>query len=209
MKKIFTFILLLVFACSAMATLSTPKDPGVFKPNSTVQEKARLVATVTADAAALDPNKSGWGNCKTFFVEIPPQWSTITFSFYGYGNGTGAGDPNNATFSYDIHLIDLYSGAITTSVGNSGVIGAQKLTHNPVTGATLNNGDPNSSYCWADTITPATPKGNWVFSYYDYQGNNGKAEVSLDRRCAYGVWVRIYNMTDQPVTSITCVMNGY
>lgn len=208
MKK---FIIITMLAVSAIAfgTLTSPKDPGNYSPASTVQRRAAVVATVTADATALDVNTSSWADCKTLFIPIPPEWNIVNLSFYGWGDGTGGGDPNNATFSYDVHLCDVYGGTITISTANSGVVGAQQLSHNPDTGDELYSGAVDPNYCWADTITEGTVKGDWGLAYFDYEGSNGKAEMSFDRRSAYGIYVRIYNMTSSAVTSVTCVMNGY
>jgi len=186
-----------------------PLDSGGFNAMATVQQRAVLVATVTADANALSMTTSSWSHCMALFVTIPPQWNNVKLSFYGYGDGTGAGDPNNATFSYDVHLCDLFSGAITVSVGNTGVIGAQQISHNPTTGVAFASGAVDPNYCWADTLAAGTIRPGWSISWFDNLGNNCKAETSFDRRSAYGIYVRIYNMTAQPVTSITCVMNGY
>lgn len=211
MKKILAFILIFVISNLAFASLepNTPSYAGDRTPISTVQQKAKVVATVTADAAALSTTTSDWGHCVTLFEKIPPEWNIVDLEFYGYGDGDGAGSPANATFSYDVHLVDLYSGAVTVSTGNTGIIGAQQMSHNPATGTALNAGSVSTSYCWADTLTAGTTIPGWTVQFWDNLGGDRKASTSFDRRKAYGIHVRIYNMTEQSVTSITCIMNGY
>jgi hypothetical protein len=205
MKKV--ILIVLVLAGITIANMGdAPQSPGNRVSTTTIQQRAKVVATVTADAAEPNEAERTWTTAKTYFKLIPVEWSNISLSFYGYGDGTGDGDPNGATFSFSVYVCDYYSGWEKIA-DCSGVIGLQRLSHNPVTGAALV--DPNSSYKWCDTITEVTQYTDLSVIYSDYEGNNGLAKMYFDRRSAYGLYVRIYSMTSSTVTSITCVANGF
>lgn len=190
-------------------SLDIPFYAGKPAPLSTVQQSSKLVATVTSDASALAVDGMTWTDCKSLFVDIPYQWNAVSFSFYGYGDGDGDGDPNDTTFSYDVYFCDYYGGVECASSANTGTIGGQQLSHNPVTGAELNSGSADSDYCWADDLNEGTLKWSKSFYYSDYESTNGRAKTKIDRQESCGVYVRIYDMTAQSVTSVTCIINGY
>lgn len=213
MKKIvfLAVMVMLVTALPLMGVLNpnVKESQGLRASGTSVQLKAKAVATVTADAAALTATTSSWTHAKALCVPVPVEWGNISLSFYGYGDGDGTGSPNNATFSFDVFLVDLFGGIETVSLGNTGTIGAQQLSCDPTEGTELNNTAVSANYCWADTIEMGAPKTTSTIARSDYQGGDGLAKVKFDRHSAYGIYVRIYNMTDQSVTSITCVMNGF
>ncbi len=209
MKKILIFcgVITLVLA---MGALNIHRDPGRATHLATPQQAGEIISTVLADATA--PNSvdgMNWASCLTTFTEIRPEWNAPSLSFYGYGDGTGIGNPNDATFSYDIYLCDLYGGWECVSSANSGTIGAQRLSHNPETGAELRGGVVDPNYCWADDLNEGTTKWAKTIAYSDYQSTDGRAKTKFDRMEAYGIYVRIYDMTGQSVTSISCVLNGF
>lgn len=210
MKKIFFILVMFLIIGSILfgQLPSIPQDPGTRSPLSTVQMKSRLVATVTADASSPASSAMSWAQCLTTFKEIPVTWNAVSLSFYGYGDGSGSGDPNGATFSYDVYVCDLYGGMEAVALNNTGAIGEQELSHDYENTA-LNSGAVNSSYKWADTLAEGTRYWSTAMLYSNNGGNSNRAKVKFDRQESYGIWVRIYNMTAQPVTSITCIMNGY
>lgn len=210
--KLTVFCLFYLFLCFSVlmgALPSIPQYAGSPNPLSTPQTKAKTVATVTADASSPSTDEMSWTHCISSFIPIDTSWNEPCLSFYGYGDGDGAGDPNGATFSYDVYVCDLYGGMKPVVLGNTGAIGEQTLSHDPVEGTELNSGSISSSYKWADTMAEGTCHWGYSPTYSNYEGDNGIAEIIFDRNKSYGIWVRIYDMTDQPVTSITCVMNGY
>jgi len=217
MKKVIFTIMLIGFLILAISltdsetawALNFPHTAGMPSPLATVQQRAKLVDSVTSDDSALGTTDSSWTDCAALFIEIPAEWNVLSLSFYGYGDGDGAGDPNDATFSFDVYVCDYFGGAEMLSSGNSGVFGAQQMSHNPYTGAELNSGAVSTSYCWADTITEGTTYWSTAIYYTDYEGNDRRAKLKFDRHEAYGLWVRIYDMTAQSVTSVTCVANGF
>lgn len=222
MKRIFLTALLLglifLIGCQTepvfrsemkVGALNYPYSAGVPAPLSTVQPRAELIATVTADATALAVDTMNWTDCLALFVPIPAEWNFPGISFYGYGDGDGAGDPCDSTFSFDVYVCDYLGGAECVVSGSTGTIGAQQLSHVPYTGTTLNDGDPNTDYCWADNLNEGTDKWSTTLYYSDYQSTDGRAKMRFDRHEAYGLYVRIYDMTAQSVTSITAVMTGF
>jgi hypothetical protein len=207
-NKLYIILLIIIAIASAFAVLPTHQQySGPRTSVTSVQRSGEIVASVTADAA--DPNfaEKTWTNAMANFTAIPAEWGIVTLSFYGYGDGTGDGDPNDATFSYDVYVVDIWGGYEAVTTGSTGTIGAMKLSHNPATGAALT--DPNSSYRWCDDLNEGTKKTTSVVSYSDYESTNGLAKQKWDRHSAFGIYVRIYNMTAQPVTSVNCIMNGF
>lgn len=208
MKRFLIIMLIPLITVMAIGSMSinTKQFEGNRFSSSSVQRISVQVSSVTADAT--DPNfaQKMWSDTSVF-VPIPVEWANVALSFYGYGDGDGDGDPNDSTFSYDVYLCDLYGGWECVSSANTGTIGAMKLSHNPATGEALT--DPNESYRWADDLNEGTVKTTSTIAYSDYQSNDGCAKTKFDRHSAYGIYVRIYDMTDQSVTSITCVMNGF
>lgn len=203
-------VLVVVVAMSVQGTLPTivvPQHPGQRISTTTIQHKAITVASVTIDATEPNYTEKTWTHAKALCVAIPVEWSNVALSFYGYGDGTEDGDPNDSPFSYDVYLVDLFSSLECVSSANTGTIGSMKLSHNPVTGVALT--DPNSSYRWCDDLNEGTKKTTSTIAYSDYESTNGRAKTKFDRHTAYGIWVRLYDMTDEDVTSITCVMNGF
>jgi hypothetical protein len=214
MRKILIFgVICLFLAVWPFITMSLGKllSPPAMPPKtflSTPQQSAISIASVTADATALAYNTSSWADAKALFIEIPLEWNYTSWSFYGYGDGDGAGSPANATFSYNLYLIDYYGGAELVISGATGTIGAQQLSHDPVSGAELNSGAVSANYCWADTLSETAA--DWPSTAY--WSNNSAADTRakgrIDRLEAYGVYICIYNMTAQPVSTITAVMTG-
>jgi len=210
MKRWIFVFLVVVVAASVFATLPEPlilQNPGNRVSVTTIQRRPMLVASVTLDAT--DPNyaEKTWTHAKSLCVPIPVEWSNVVLSFYGYGAGTTDGDPDNTTFSFDVYLVDMYSSLECLSSANTGTIGTMKLSHNPINGAALT--DPNSSYRWCDDLNEGTKKTTSTIAYSDYESTNGLAKMKFDRHTAYGIYVRIYDMTSQLVTSVTCVANGF
>ncbi|MDD5328037.1 MAG: hypothetical protein PHY02_09550 [Phycisphaerae bacterium] len=218
MKK--TILITVLSLCSqAFAVLSTvPHDAGLGQHLTTVQHKAELVVTAEANMAELDPNdEMTWDDCKTLATHIPTKWNAVSLSFYGYGDGgdtrgvadsNDPGDPCNATFKFSVYFCDFYGGLEPALVDANGVIGDQQLSHDPAGGTELNAGEPNSSYCWADTINSGTASWGKTITYSNYLGTNMKAELKIDRQESYGIYVRIYNISSG-VAKIYCVMNGF
>ncbi len=191
-----------------MALLESPQSPGNRVSLTTVQRPPIQVASVTADATDLAKDTGSWEHMKAIATRIPAEWRKLSLSFYGYGNATGAGDPDNTTFSYRVHLVDMNCGAQLITVG-AGIIGKQQLSHNPTTGAELNSGSVSTSYCWADTITEGTVYAERDVTYSDYASADSIAAMHFDRYSAVGILVIIDDMTAQAVFRITCVMNGH
>ena len=191
-----------------MTLLETPQSPGNRISLTTVQRPPIQVASVTADATDLLKTTGSWEDMKASAVRIPTEWKTLSLSFYGYGDGTGAGDPDGTTFSYRVFLIDSNCGAQLITDG-TGTMGKQQMSHNPATGAELNSGAVDTSYCWCDTITEANVLAERDVTYSDYEGADSIAAMHFDRFSAIGILVIIDDMTDQLVTSVTCLMNGH
>ena len=214
MKSVLRLIFLVsLFAACVIAAIGaiqpSPSDPGNMVYTAVRQDRAIQVATVDVNDTAAAAGTSSWTDCLSKCTAIPPQWRTVILSFYGYGDGSGVGSPDNATFKYDVYACGLYGGLQLVSNANTGTIGAEQMSHNPATGAALTSTgvvDPN--YCWADSLAVGTSK--W-YSAPTFSGTASDTigEMSFDRRDKYGVFVRIYDMTDSAVTAVRCVMNGY
>ena len=187
---------------------STSPSPGIRVSTSSVQQKPKLVATVTVDAAVSGATTNTWTTAKTNFVRIPVEWSNIALSFYGFGDGSGAGDPDGATFSYDVYVCDVFGGWEAVVTGSTGTIGGMQLSHFPSTGTAVST-TLLTSYSWCDDLNEGTKKTTSTIAYSDYESTNGLAKTKFDRNSAYGIYVQMYDMTGQSVTSITCVMNGF
>ena len=119
MKKIL-YLIAGVCLVLCLGALDRVFSPGMPAPLSTIQPRSVVVNTVTADDTVLDVNEKTWADCVSLFTPIPPEWNIVILSFYGYGDGTGAGDPNDATFSFDVQVCDLYGGIESVSVSNTG-----------------------------------------------------------------------------------------
>lgn len=182
------------------------QSPGRRVSLVSVQMTGELVASVTVDAADPAVTAKTWTNAMADCTVIPAEWGLLSLSFYGYGDGDGAGDPNDATFSFDVYVVDIWGGYEAVTTANTGTIGAMKLSHNPVTGAIL--ADTTSS-SWCDDINEGTAKTTSTIAYSDYESTDGRAKQKWDRHSAFGIFVRIYDMTGQSVTRIDCVMNGF
>jgi len=210
MKKIILILLLFgVTVVFGTLDLNTKQMQGQRISTVSVQDRPIQIASVTADASALTVATENWDDNTVLFVPIPVEWSNVTLSFYGYGDGTGVGDPNDTTFSFDVYVCDIYGGAECIVSGSTGTIGAQQLSVNPATGASLASGAPDPNYCWSDDLNEGTLRTTSTVAYSDYQSTDGLAKMKFDRGSAFGIYVRIYDMTAQLVTSVTCVMNGY
>ena len=208
-KGIFVSIvaILIIVAISAGGALpSRQQSSGSRRSLTSVQRTGRLVASVTADASAPALTAKTWTNAMADCTAIPAEWGIISLSFYGYGDGDGAGDANDATFSYDVYVVDMWGGYEAVVLGSTGTIGAMKLSHNPYTGAVL--ADTTSS-TWCDDLNEGTKKTTSIISYSDYESTDGLGKQKWDRHSAFGIFVRIYNMTAQSVTRIDCIMNGF
>jgi len=192
----------------SQATLKDPGMPPSANVMATLQQSAVEVVSVTADATALAYNTSSWADAVSLFVEIPVTWNYISWSFYGYGDGDGVGSPDGATFSYDLHVVDYYGGVETIIAAATGTIGKQQLSHNPVSRVELNSGAVSANYCWADTLSETVADWAKEAGWSNNSGNDYRAKGRIDRLEAYGVYIEIYDMTAQPVTSITAVLTG-
>jgi len=208
-KTIFMLVVVVMLLGLSSAQLSDqPQYPGARMSATTVQNSAIHVATVTADASALTSTTSSWTHCKALFTPIPTEWGTISLSFYGFGDGDGVGSPNNATYAYKVFLCDLYGGA-TLITNGTGAIGAQQMSHTPDNGTELNSGAVSANYTYSDTITEGSVYAERDVTYTDFAAADGQAMMHIKRYSAYGVYVVISSMTAQPVTSITCTMQGF
>lgn len=208
-KILFLGILIGLAIPLCVAMLNSPKmrEDGIIL--TTIQQPAIEIVSVTADATALAVGTSSWIDSKSVFDSIPPEWNIISWSFYGYGDGDGAGSPDGATFSYDMFFVDYFGGMEIVLSGATGTIGKEQLSHNPASGAEFNNGVVSTDYCWADTLSATTATTAKDAAWSNNTGTDYRAKGKIDRMEAYGVYFRIYNMTAQPVTSITAVLNGY
>ncbi len=200
-------VIMIVIAISAGGALpSRQQSSGARLSLTSVQRTGKLVASVTADASDPALTAKTWTNAMADCTAIPAEWGIISVSFYGYGDGDGAGDANDATFSFDVYVVDIWGGYEAVVLGSTGTIGAMKLSHSPYEGDLL--ADTTSS-TWCDDLNEGTKKTTSVVAYSDYESTDGLGKMKFDRHSAFGIFVRIYDMTAQSVTRIDCVMNGF
>lgn len=194
MKKLLTFLIFLLMTTNCLANIQ-----------ETPQVTAQLVNSADSNDAALDVNETSWAATSTW-AEISSIGYTYKIKFYVYD--TNASGPNDVTFSYQYYVADYYCNAEIVAEGTA-TCGAAQLSHNPVSGAQLNSGDPNSSYCWVDTL--GTPTEDWASGHFTTQnddGGNSVATILVNRQSGKKHWCRIYNRSRSTMT-VYCVAYYY
>jgi len=198
MKRVHYVILGLFLITGLLFTVMPAPGETIEKPQMT----AFAVYTATGNITALADSTSSWAVCKDW-VDIPATAEYVKVCFYGYGDGNGTGDPCDASFNFTLYVADYGSGAQIIADANA-TIGAQQLSHNPVTLTELHSGDPNENYCWADTIGtltedwPGTPAG------YNDGGYDG---LAFERGSAKKIWCGFDTLAS--LTQVWCVAYGY
>ena len=179
-------ILFLVFAFTAMSRADV------------VQSGPILIESADSNATALDVNQTSWGAAKDW-VEISERASNLSVKFYVY-DPCG---PNDATFSYEFYVADYGCNAAKVAAGDA-TCGALQLSRNPVTLDELNDGDPNSLYCWVDTLGTVTA--DWASTVYT-QNDGGLNDISafiFNCENAKTAWCRIYDRSSATMV-VYCV----
>ena len=207
MKWLTITAVILAFAIGALfADISGP--PRRLESETSIgtdQYDLSVLRTVTTNDTSLLVTTDNWEDIKAVFIPIPPQFSTVMLQFYAYGDGTGPGSPDGGTFDFAVYVAKRFGNAVAVCSANDAVVGKSQLSTNPMTGAQLNDGDPNSSYCWVDTFTLAE---TWITAVVD--GDNAGADrtatVAFDPLGYSGIYVYITDMSS--VTSVSVVMTG-
>ena len=210
-----TIIIALVLATALWCAAALDKDTHLAgragdEAGVTIQVGYIQINSVTADDTAWDANTSYWDALDDVFIPVPKGWNVVELAFYGYGDGDGEGDPNDTTFTADVDACRWDGGRKDVAVV-AGTIGAQQLSVNPVTAASLNDGAADSNSCWCDTLALSGNGDEWSSDVVlsGEGGNNGVATLSFDAAGYAGVWANITDMTAQSVTRVTCIMSGY
>lgn len=169
---------------------------------TTVQPTALLIASADSNVAALDVNQTSW-TATAEWPEISSYMNVMKIKWYVY-DPCG---PNDTTFSYEFHVADYGCNTELVAYGTA-TTGAAQLSHNPTTLAELNSGDPNTLYCWADTL--GTPTDDWAptIKTQNDGGLDGVASLLFDRESGKRAWCRIYGMSSTTMT-VYCVAYGY
>lgn len=212
MKRSLIIFIVLTLGMCAYGTLSRNTHSGatIGSATPTIQSGYVQINSVTADDTDLATTTSYWDSIDDTFIAISPWWNTVELTFYGYGDGVGDGSPDGATFTFMVYAARWYGGAKKVYEG-VGTVGAQQMSVNPVTEASLNSGAADSDYCWVDTIDPNGNGDEWIsdIQLSGNAGNDGIATASFDLNGYTGIYVYIKDMTAQSVTSITCIASGY
>ena len=193
MKKYIFLLILLVFVLPARAVeLETARDT------------AFLVNSADSNSAALDVNETSWAAASDW-ADIGGRANRLKVKFYVY-DPCG---PNDSTFSYVFYVAD--HGCNAEPVCSDDVTcGAAQLSHEPTSATTeLNGGDPNSLYCWVDTMSD-TPTNDWPTGV-EAQNNGGVntiASVLFDAGSAKKAWCRIYDRSSGTMV-VYCVAYYY
>lgn len=209
--KIALAVVLLVFAITVKAEVL-----------ETESKTCMLVSVAEANGAALDVNQTSWdwvishgtdGNTSTHgWPRYSMRSSLPKVKFYVY-DPCG---PNNTTFDYIFYQADNGCNAEIVASG-SATCGAAQLSHNPVTvddtntaAGWLNSGEPNTLYCWVDTLGTITSD---LDNFFDPKpsndgGLNGVASFTYDRQSAERCYCVIYNRSSATM-QVFCVVFGY
>ena len=192
MKKI---LILLLLAALLYFILPAPGEE-----LETVNKTAFLIASADGNDADLDANQTSWG-ATAAWPEVTTKANYLKVKFYSYDSA----GPNDKTFSYEFYLADYGCNAELVASGSATVGGAQ-LSHNPVSLAEFNDGDPNSLYLWVDTLGTITS--DWATTIYPQNESTSDEPASFlfDRQGGKRAWCRIYNLTSATMT-VYCV--GY
>ena len=171
----------------------------------TVQPTAQLISSASSDASALDVNQTSWAAVSSW-EDLSDKANGLKVKFYVYDTNTNG--PNDTTFSYEFYVADYGCNAEKVAAGTA-ICGAAQLSHDPVSiGTELNSGDPNSLYCWVDTLgTITTDWAPGVTSQND-GGLNDVASFIFDRESAKKAWCRIYSRSRATMT-VYCVIYYY
>jgi type II secretory pathway pseudopilin PulG len=199
MKKVFLIAILVILAAFLV--------PAYADSSNTIQPTAQLVNEADANDAAVDVNNATWGAIVTAnWPEILQSAYTLKIKFYVYDSATAG--PNDTTFSYQFYLADYgCSGELVAS--GTATCGATQLSHSPVSITTLNGGDPNTSYCWVDTLGTVTQ--DWATGHVATQNDGGADNVAsllINRESAKRMWCRIYDRSSSTMT-VYCVAYFY
>jgi len=190
MKKIAILIILLLTGLTYAGDLTT------------VQPTAMLIASADSNAAALDVNQTSWA-ATAAWPNVSASSNVLKIKWYVY-DPCG---PNDATFSYQMYVADYGCNAELIAYGTA-TTGAAQLSHNPIKLTELNSGDPNSLFCWVDTLGAVTDDWGPTVKTQNDGGLNGVASLLFDRESAKRAWCRIYNRSSATMT-VYCVAWGY
>lgn len=212
MKKIIAILVIVACCQIVLGALSRPKAVSPVYYGGTGQQSSELVRTFTANGTLLDTDEKTWTYCMANFTPIPSHWSWLDLSIYGY-DSNGAPDGNEGKIY--VYGCEYLGGARLIEYGTF-VMGAVRLSHNPVTGEEFSSGNADPNRTWADTYTP-TGTSLWTRARRISGGNgadpNGNLmSVWFDRLTLYGIEVVITDVNFAPdgngLNSITVIMNG-
>jgi len=171
----------------------------------TVQPPAKLIKTSNSNDAALGVDGTSWAVASGWPL-LSVKSNALKVKFYVYDSNTSG--PNDTTFSYEFYVADYGCNAEKVAAG-SATCGAAQLSHDPANPlAELNSGDPNSLYCWVDTLGTITTDWASLLLKQNDGGLNDVASFIFDRQTAKKAWCRIYNRSRSTMT-VYCVIYYY